>query len=133
VGQKPRRPGEAAPGLAGAGEWQPFEPEGEQSLELAEGLGGRSMRPRFMFSWPNATSAVLPPAQMLAASAHRSAVDETSAGPSPSAELLTAEASALHQSGQVHDDGVIDPRDTRTVLGICLSVLPPVATAGRAA
>jgi len=98
-----------------------------------QALGGRSMRPRFMFSWPNATSAVLPPAQMLAASAHRSAVDETSAGPSPSAELLTAEASALHQSGQVHDDGVIDPRDTRTVLGICLSVLPPVATAGRAA
>jgi acetyl-CoA carboxylase carboxyltransferase component len=26
-------------------------------------------------------------------------------------------------SGMVYDDGVIDPRDTRTVLGICLSVI----------
>jgi acyl-CoA carboxylase subunit beta len=34
------------------------------------------------------------------------------------------DASALHRSGQLDDDGVIDPRDTRTVLGICLSVLP---------
>lgn len=98
-----------------------------------QALGGRSMRPRFVFSWPNASTAVLPPAQMLAASVHRTAVDETSAGPSPSADLLIAEASALHQSGQLHDDGVIDPRDTRTVLGICLSVLPPVSAIGRAA
>jgi acetyl-CoA carboxylase carboxyltransferase component len=95
-----------------------------------QALGGRSMLPRFLFSWPNASSAVLPPAQMPAASAHRTAVDETEAGSSPSAVLLTAEASALHRSGQVHDDGVIDPRDTRTVLGICLSVLPAVASAG---
>jgi acetyl-CoA carboxylase carboxyltransferase component len=99
-----------------------------------QALGGRSMRPRFLFSWPNAATAVLPAAQMLAASAHRTAVDETGAEPSPSADLLTTEASALHRSGQVHDDGVIDPRDTRTVLGICLSVLPTVASAtGRAA
>ena len=26
-------------------------------------------------------------------------------------------------SGMVYDDGVIDPRDTRTILGICLSVI----------
>ena len=26
-------------------------------------------------------------------------------------------------SGMLYDDGVIDPRDTRTVLGICLSVI----------
>jgi acetyl-CoA carboxylase carboxyltransferase component len=26
-------------------------------------------------------------------------------------------------SGMMYDDGVIDPRDTRTVLGICLSVI----------
>jgi acetyl-CoA carboxylase carboxyltransferase component len=30
---------------------------------------------------------------------------------------------ALHASGHLHDDGVIDPRDTRTVLGLCLSAL----------
>jgi acetyl-CoA carboxylase carboxyltransferase component len=87
-------------------------------------LGGRSMRPRFLFSWPNARAAMMPPDQLQAAAAHRTAVDETGAG-APVADL-GAEASALHQSGLLHDDGVIDPRDTRTVLGICLSVLPPV-------
>ena len=30
-------------------------------------------------------------------------------------------SAALYLSGQLHDDGVIDPRDTRTVLGLCLS------------
>jgi acetyl-CoA carboxylase carboxyltransferase component len=31
-------------------------------------------------------------------------------------------ASALRLSGLLDDDGVIDPRDTRTVLGLCLSI-----------
>jgi len=26
-------------------------------------------------------------------------------------------------SGRIYDDGIIDPRDTRTVLGLCLSVI----------
>jgi acetyl-CoA carboxylase carboxyltransferase component len=33
-------------------------------------------------------------------------------------------------SGMLYDDGVIDPRDTRTVLGICLSVIDTKAYAG---
>ena len=33
-------------------------------------------------------------------------------------------------SGMLYDDGVIDPRDTRTVLGICLSVIENKAFAG---
>ena len=87
-------------------------------------LGGRSMRPRFLFSWPNARAAMMPPDQLQAAAAHRTAIDETGGG-SVAADL-GPEASALHQSGLLHDDGVIDPRDTRTILGICLSVLPPI-------
>ncbi|WP_034590996.1 acyl-CoA carboxylase subunit beta [Hamadaea tsunoensis] len=87
-----------------------------------QALGGRSMRPRFLFSWPNARTAPLPPAQLPAIAAHRAAVDET--GPAEgSTGRLSAESSALYRSGQLYDDGVIDPRDTRTVLGICLSVL----------
>ncbi len=48
----------------------------------------------------------------------------------PGAEV-TADPAALHASGRLHDDGVIDPRDTRTVLGICLSALhsAPVGSA----
>jgi acetyl-CoA carboxylase carboxyltransferase component len=33
-------------------------------------------------------------------------------------------------SGMLYDDGVIDPRDTRTVLGICLSVIDNQAYSG---
>ena len=36
-------------------------------------------------------------------------------------------------SGMLYDDGVIDPRDTRTVLGICLSVIENVPDPGRRA
>jgi len=36
---------------------------------------------------------------------------------------IEAESLALANSGRVFDDGIIDPRDTRTVLGICLSVV----------
>ena len=38
-------------------------------------------------------------------------------------EQITNESYAFFASGQLWDDGVIDPRDTRTVLGICLSAL----------
>ena len=30
---------------------------------------------------------------------------------------------ALFMTGRVYDDGIIDPRDTRTVLGMCLSAI----------
>ena len=30
---------------------------------------------------------------------------------------------ALEASGLVSDDGIIDPRDTRTVIGMCLSIV----------
>ena len=36
---------------------------------------------------------------------------------------IEQESTALFLSGRLYDDGVIDPRDTRTVLGLCLSVV----------
>ena len=36
---------------------------------------------------------------------------------------IEAESLALANCGRVYDDGIIDPRDTRTVLGFCLSVV----------
>jgi len=33
-------------------------------------------------------------------------------------------------SGRIYDDGIIDPRDTRTVLGLCLSVIHGAAVQG---
>ena len=38
-------------------------------------------------------------------------------------EQITKESYAFYASGQLWDDGVIDPRDTRTALGICLSAV----------
>jgi acetyl-CoA carboxylase carboxyltransferase component len=36
---------------------------------------------------------------------------------------IEAESLPLYLSGRLYDDGIIDPRDTRTVLGLCLSVI----------
>lgn len=36
---------------------------------------------------------------------------------------IERESLALANSGRLYDDGIIDPRDTRTVLGFCLSVV----------
>jgi len=36
---------------------------------------------------------------------------------------IDTESAALFLSGRLYDDGVIDPRDTRTVLGIALSAV----------
>jgi acetyl-CoA carboxylase carboxyltransferase component len=35
-------------------------------------------------------------------------------------QQIEAQSAALVMSGRVYDDGVIDPRDTRTILGLCL-------------
>jgi len=36
---------------------------------------------------------------------------------------IDAESAALFLSGRLYDDGVIDPRDTRTILGLCLAIV----------
>ena len=98
------------------------------------GMNGRAYDPRFLFTWPSAKSAVMGPAQLAgvlsivaraAAEARGTEYDED--GDRGMRELV--EASVEEQSlpfflsGMLYDDGVIDPRDTRTVLGICLSVI----------
>jgi acyl-CoA carboxylase subunit beta len=98
------------------------------------GMCGRAYDPRFLFTWPSAKSAVMGPAQLAgvlsivarqAAEAKGAPYDEHA-----DAEMRAfIEASVEEQSlpfflsGMLYDDGVIDPRDTRTVLGICLSVI----------
>ena len=38
-------------------------------------------------------------------------------------QQIEAESLPMFLSGRLYDDGIIDPRDTRTVLGLCLSVI----------
>lgn len=98
------------------------------------GMNGRAFDPRFLFTWPSAKSAVMGPAQLagvLEIVAQQSAESkgqpfdaEGFKGIKELVEAQVEEQSMPHfLSGMVYDDGVIDPRDTRTVLGICLSVI----------
>lgn len=98
------------------------------------GMNGRAYDPRFLFTWPSAKSAVMGPAQLAgvlsivaraAAEAKGQAYDdEGDAGMRAMVEQMVEEQSLPYAlSGMLYDDGVIDPRDTRTVLAICLSVI----------
>ena len=98
------------------------------------GMCGRAYDPRFLFAWPNARSAVMGPAQLagvLSIVSRQSAAakgvpfdEEADATMREMVEAqIEAESLPLFLSGRLYDDGIIDPRDTRTVLGICLSVI----------
>ncbi len=98
------------------------------------GMCGRAYDPRFLFSWPTAKSAVMGPAQLagvLSIVGRQSAAargepyneEADAAMRARVQEQIEAESQAFFLSGRVYDDGVIDPRDTRSVLGMCLSVI----------
>jgi len=95
------------------------------------GMCGRAYEPRFLFAWPNAKSAVMGPQQLAgvmsivsrrAAQAKGQPYDEDGdASMRAMVEFqIEQQSAALAMSGRLYDDGVIDPRDTRTVLGLCL-------------
>ncbi len=96
------------------------------------GMGGRAFDTRFVFCWPTAKIAVMGPKQMAgvmslvrrARAARRGEeLDEGAEALRASfVEQMAARASpALYATGRVADDGVIDPRDTRHVVGMALS------------
>ncbi|BDB44778.1 acetyl-CoA carboxylase carboxyltransferase subunit [Mycobacterium kiyosense] len=105
------------------------------------GMCGRAYDPRFLFAWPTAKSAVMGGAQLAgvlsivaraAAEARGQQVDEEADAAMRAAVEGQIEAESLPMvlSGMLYDDGVIDPRDTRTVLGICLSAIANGAIEG---
>jgi acetyl-CoA carboxylase carboxyltransferase component len=98
------------------------------------GMCGRAYGPRFLFTWPNAKSAVMGPAQLAgvlsivarqAAQARGQAYDEAADEQMRGFVEAQIEEQSLAPflSGMLYDDGIIDPRDTRTVLGIALSAI----------
>ncbi len=98
------------------------------------GMAGRAYNPRFLFTWPSARSAVMGPAQLagvLSIVARQGAEargepfdEEADAAMRAGVEAqIDKESMPLFLSGLVYDDGIIDPRDTRHVLGMCLSVI----------
>jgi acetyl-CoA carboxylase carboxyltransferase component len=96
------------------------------------GMSGKAYNTRFVFSWPTAKIAVMGPKQLAgvmsivrrgsAAAARRDFDEEEDARITAAVEdRAERESLALYATGRVADDGIIDPRDTRTVLGITLS------------
>ncbi|MCF6378647.1 acyl-CoA carboxylase subunit beta [Nocardioides KLBMP 9356] len=105
------------------------------------GMNGRAFDPRFLFTWPSAKSAVMGPAQLAgvlsivaraaAESKGQQYDEEGDAGMRAMVEQMVEEQSLPYAlSGMLYDDGVIDPRDTRTVLAICLSVISKTSWTG---
>jgi acyl-CoA carboxylase subunit beta len=99
------------------------------------GMCGRAYDPRFLFAWPSAKSAVMGGAQL--AGVMSIVAQQTGRPFSEEMRMMVeyqieAESVPMVLSGLLYDDGIIDPRDTRTVLGICLSAIHsgPVAGAG---
>jgi geranyl-CoA carboxylase beta subunit len=102
------------------------------------GMCGRGFDPRFLFAWPNARTAVMGGEQ-----AARTMQIVAEAGmarkgitPDPArmqaqfdqiVQVFESQADAFATSGLVLDDGVIDPRDTRAVLGFCLDTCAEAA------
>jgi len=104
-------------------------------------MSGRAYDPRFLFSWPSARAAVMGPAQLAGvldivaragAQARGLDFDEEAAGKMREAveSQIEAEQTALANSSRGYDDGIIDPRDTRTVLGLSLSAVHNAPVAG---
>ena len=98
------------------------------------GMCGRAYDPRFLFAWPSAKAAVMGPKQLAgvlsivarAAAEGKGQVYDEEADVGLRAfveDQIEAESLPFFLSGRLYDDGVIDPRDTRTILGICLSVI----------
>jgi geranyl-CoA carboxylase beta subunit len=97
------------------------------------GMCGRGFDPRFIFAWPSARTAVMGGAQaaMVMDIVNRNklqkmglpANDEALAAMSDALRRrLDAESTALFGTARLWDDGIIDPRDTRRILGLCLSL-----------
>jgi geranyl-CoA carboxylase beta subunit len=97
------------------------------------GMCGRGFDPRFIFAWPSARTAVMGAAQAAKVMeivgraklerAGQPANEAAMAAMSEGLRLrLEQESTALFGTARLWDDGIIDPRDTRRILGLCLDV-----------
>ena len=97
------------------------------------GMCGRGYNPRFLFSWPNAQTAVMGAEQaagtmaiVMESGMKRKGQDidhrQIDAMKAKIIENFEKQQSAFVTSASMLDDGIIDPRDTRNVLGFALSI-----------
>ena len=120
------------------------------------GMCGRAFNPRFVFMWPNARISVMGGEQAanVLATVHADglardqAIAADASGAEPPADPWTAaeeaafkapilekyerESSCFYSSARLWDDGVIDPADTRAVLGCAFGAAASATRGGRA-
>jgi len=104
------------------------------------GMAGRAFDPRFLFTWPNHRIAVMGGPQLAGVleiikreSAARRGEEVDENGLALAKQMITTqierESQALFATARTWDDGIVDPRDTRSVLGIALSAAHNVPVA----
>jgi len=97
------------------------------------GMCGRGFDPRFIFAWPSARVAVMGGAQIAKVMEIVNRAKLRRAGQPVNEDALKAmgehlkaqvdrESTALFATARLWDDGIIDPRDTRRILALCLSI-----------
>ncbi|KAI9592491.1 carboxyl transferase [Syncephalis fuscata] len=97
-------------------------------------MSGRAYAPRFLWSYPNSRCSVMGAEQLAgvmdmvaresaAAAGRQINEEEQAARKALMHNVVEQEADVYYTSSRLLDDGIIDPRDTRTVLGISLSVI----------
>ncbi len=102
------------------------------------GMCGRAYDPRFVFTWPTARTSVMGGEQAagVLATVKRDSIEgrggswsaeEETAFKAPILEKYEKEGSPYYSTGRLWDDGIIDPKDTRDVLGLALGVVTQVA------
>ena len=106
------------------------------------GMCGRSYDPRLLFAWPNAKLAVMGPQQLAgvlsivarqAADADGKPFDDLADAARTKAieDQIERESHPFFVTAKLYDDGIVDPRQTRTVLGIALSAAHSDRVCGR--
>ncbi|WP_380874348.1 propionyl-CoA carboxylase subunit beta [Sphingomonas sp. DBB INV C78] len=91
------------------------------------GMCGRAYSPRFLFTWPNSRISVMggEQAASVLATVHRDAEkwtsEEAEAFKAPIRQRYEDEGNPYHATARLWDDGVIDPTQTRDVLGLAFA------------
>jgi 3-methylcrotonyl-CoA carboxylase beta subunit len=95
------------------------------------GMCGRGFNPRFLFAWPNARIATMSPdiATGVLLELRRTSTKADAAGAAELAELeartraqFTEQSDPYYATARLWDDGIIEPAQTRDVLGLCLAL-----------
>ena len=92
------------------------------------GMCGRAYSPRFLWTWPNSRISVMggEQAASVLATVHRDAdkwtPDEEEAFKAPVRQRYEEEGNPYFATARLWDDGIIDPAQTRDVLGLSISV-----------